>query len=47
MVLITALVCAVNLYFVVTSIILLKNVTFYVLTGLALFAYVVFVFYLV
>nr|XP_056717332.1 natural resistance-associated macrophage protein 1 [Euleptes europaea] len=47
MILITGLVCAVNLYFVVTIIMDLENVTFYILTGLALVAYVVFVFYLI
>uniref|UniRef100_A0ACB8G1D4 Uncharacterized protein n=1 Tax=Sphaerodactylus townsendi TaxID=933632 RepID=A0ACB8G1D4_9SAUR len=47
MILITGLVCAINLYFVVTTIMDLANVTFYVLTGLALVAYVVFVFYLI
>lgn len=47
MILITGLICAINLYFVVTALMALDHLAYYIVTGFVLVAYVAFVFYLV
>lgn len=47
MTLITGLVCAINLYFVVTTIMALDHLAYYIVTGFVLVGYVAFVCYLV
>lgn len=47
MILITGLICAINLYFVVTSIVSLNYLAYYIAISFVLLAYVAFVCYLV
>ncbi|XP_066487798.1 natural resistance-associated macrophage protein 1 isoform X2 [Tiliqua scincoides] len=47
MILITGLICAINLYFVVTALMALDHLAYYIVTGFVLVAYVAFVCYLV
>ncbi|XP_053141418.1 natural resistance-associated macrophage protein 1 [Hemicordylus capensis] len=47
MILITGLICAINLYYVVTAVIALNYLAYYIATGFALAIYVAFVLYLI
>uniref|UniRef100_A0ABM5F7J3 Natural resistance-associated macrophage protein 1 n=2 Tax=Pogona vitticeps TaxID=103695 RepID=A0ABM5F7J3_9SAUR len=47
MILITGLVCAINLYFVVTTIMDLNHIVYYIVISFVLAAYVAFIFYLI